>query len=359
MKRLRHLFDVRCVIHEIVSFLGSGSLLDFLSLFKRGSRDYQNVCAGFHGVFKWPLTRWVNLGLPTEEFQQRRLPGHGALTLFPHMQHLRIEGQYVDSGEGDGSIVVRRQVRAAVQETTRELRAALLCGYLGHLQELTISGVYLAKSDARALETDLLAILRRGCLKTLDFISLDIFQQRDGDDDDDDDDGGGGGGNASLFSRAGFAVDLLESMAAHLPLLRDFQIDFPCDSNPADVDLCESFLEQRWPSLTILRSPFVTRRDGAVAAAAAAAGGAGGAPPATFATAWAKGHFPRATTLVVSEWTHNPATRRSNLVRDLPADGLAQITQLVLMGRALKSPLLNFIHPGQLTPQEAEFGGAG
>ena len=234
-----------------------------------------------------------------------------------------------------------------VNDAMRELRATLFFGHLGHLKRLTIDKVYLDQVNANAVAADLPAILRKGLLANLEFIKLDCVRVVvwNIDDDDDVDDDEGGGGRFPVFAVEATAKELLRSMARHLPLLQDFNVDF------GSTDLSQTFLEESWPHLTTLRSAFITTQVQVVVPPAAAL------LRPTFAAAWAQGHFPSATTLVVGEWKHGQ--RRNDLASDLPTDGLHQITKLVLTGRVLKNSLLNFRMPGRLTHQEERFGGGG
>ena len=49
--------ECECVMGEIVSFLCSEDLLDYASVFRRGSFLHKAICAGFQGVFLFPLVR--------------------------------------------------------------------------------------------------------------------------------------------------------------------------------------------------------------------------------------------------------------------------------------------------------------
>lgn len=313
------------MIHEIVSFLCSDELVDYLSLFRRGCFMHKTICAGFYGVFRWPLLR----GAVKEQrvvVRRRLLPGGDALANFPRMREL-----YINAVSRGIKFLV---AGTPVDDVMRELRAALFFGHLGRLKKLSIKNVRLDLMNSNALQVDLPATIRKGCLANLQFITLGMKRREPVGDDED--------GPVPVFCGAS-SQDLLRAMAKHLTLLRDFDVDFGL------TDLSTVFLEQMWPSLTTLRSVFVTRQYAPANAATD--------PPMTFASAWARGHFPSANTLVVGEWRHRQ--RLKDLVSDLPTDGMPQITKLILIGRVLKSPLLNFRVPGRLTAQEDRFGGGG
>jgi hypothetical protein len=130
---------------------------------------------------------------------------------------------------------------------------------------------------------------------------------------------------------------LLKAMAS-MRALEDFQINFAWTSS-----LAATFLTLKWPSLKVLRSDQILMEE----------------PPfpavkyhdQLLAAAFANGHLKRVSHLVVGE-----SRGKGNLHDALPKDGLKQIKTLTLIGRVLRSTLLNF---STLPPNELNINGAG
>lgn len=316
-----------CVIHEVVSYLNSDELLTYLSVFRKDSAIYKSICEGFHGVFRWPLLKAgcepTVAGEHNIVVRKRAMPGK--LSHFPHMQELLLDAM-IDTHD-------LKVAGRFIHDALRELRATLLCGHLRSLKRLRVRNVILDTANAGALKIDLPAMLRDGSLKSLEFVELDV-QEEIGDDE-----------FVPVIKRASLAREVIEALAK-MPRLQDFVVQF----NPL-TDFSSMFMRQRWPSLTILRSNFLL--------CCYAQGDVREVANDSLAYFWARGHFPSVSTLVVGEWISGAFPLACDLFNDLPTDGMPQITKLVLTGRVLKNPLLNFRVPGLLTQEEQHNGGGG
>lgn len=329
--------DIACVTHEVVSFLTSEDLLDYLQVFRKDSVMHKDICERFSGSFRWPLLRAMRDPSSSRRGYDRkkivrceRLMPY-KLASFPHMQELIIDGE-------------NKYRSCSVEQAVQDMRRALSTRSLKHLKRLRIVNLMLNGPDARLMRAALPVILENRNLWALEFLEIDVTDRSTFKFDDDPDIGDCV--YEAVFFRAPAALDLIKSMALGLPSLKDFHVTI----DPS-VDVSQAFLAHRWPSLAVLRSAFITRVAPVPQAAPEST------PPITFADAWAKGHFPSVTTLVVGEWS--VLTKRCDLTSDLPTDGMERIRKLVLTGRVLKSPLLNFRVPGQLTVMEERSGGGG
>lgn len=305
--------DVSCVIHVVVSFLCSEDLLTYLSVFRKDSVVYKSICDGFAGVFKWPLLRAqcepTAAGEHNIVLRWRSFPGK--LAQFPHMQELLI------------STNPQKVMGTFVHNVMREVRATLLCGQLRNLKRLIMRNVFLDPFNSAAMQTDLPAILREASLQSLEFVELNMQELIRDENPDPEDEGTFHGVQVFVIRHASLARDVIGALAK-LPLLRDFDVQFP----PL-LDLSSMFMRHRWPSLTVLRSNFILRRYSH--------------SQLGFGDYWALGNFPRVDTLVVGEWSSEDDPPRRDLLFDLPKGcGMKQITTLVLTGRVLKNPLLGF-----------------
>ena len=276
----------------IANFCDTGTLLDWLSCYRPGDEDRRIIEAGFSGSICLPV---------------RRLVKNTYIRLYRSMPR-----QVLRSLTMTSSLDIQLIHSVDCDDDFRTFRSALLNESLANLQTLVLVADRQSSINA-PFWLDVSPSLKS--LKSLKLLKINA--------------------DSSFFGRN--VPTLLKAMAS-MRALEDFQINFTWTSS-----LVATFLKLKWPSLKVLRSDQILMEE----------------PPfpavkyhdQLLTAAFANGHFKRVSHLVVGE-----SREKGNLHDALPKDGLKQIKTLTLIGRVLRSTLLNF---STLPPGELNLNGAG